>query len=182
MSSRPCRSVGADETGAALVLALVFMVSVGLLIGVLVNLVETNLLATSNLSQQRALQEAADGALETAVQAVRYVPVKNFSHECANPVVKFTTADLNADFGYSGSSDLWVWCSDAVLSGERQVTFCAGPSSMGSCPLSPVPAEYARAEVLFGDIAPPTPACAVSCPQPGTSVTIENWSVDAALH
>jgi hypothetical protein len=151
------------------------MVSVGLLIGVLVNLVETNLLATSSLSQQRALEKATDGALEMAVQAVRYTP----TGECSAAVVQLGVADLKADFGYAGTSDVNVWCSDGVLPGERQVTFCAGPSSMGSCPLSPSPSEYARAQVLYEDR---KPACAVNCLEPGASVTIESWVVDTASH
>ena len=65
------RPAEADETGAVLLLALIFVLSVGLLIGVLVNLVETNLLATSSLSQQRALEEAADGALFVSTQCRR---------------------------------------------------------------------------------------------------------------
>jgi hypothetical protein len=171
------RHADADETGAVLLLALIFVLSVGLLIGVLVNLVETNLLAASSLSQQRALEEAADGALEMAVQTVRYAP----ANECSSVVIQLTPAE-KADFGYAGSADLSVWCSDGVLPGERQVTFCAGPSTMGSCPPSPAPSEYARAEVLYGDVAPPTPACVQSCSQPGASVTIESWSVGAAGH
>src|SRR6516165_1163628 len=107
------RPAEADETGAVLLLALIFVLSVGLLIGVLVNLVETNLLATSSLSQQRALEQAADGALEMAVQRVRYTP------DCSSAVVHFTATDLRADFGYGGSSDLSVWCIDGVLPGER---------------------------------------------------------------
>jgi hypothetical protein len=171
----------ADETGSALILALVFIISVGLLVGVLINLVETNLLATSTLSQQRALQEAADGALETAVQTIRYPTMPYpFTGECpTTPVVQFSPTDLKTDFGYTGGSDLSVWCSDGVLVGERQVTFCAGPSSMGACTASPSAGELARAQVLYGDVAP---SCAATCSAPGASVTIESWSVDAASH
>jgi hypothetical protein len=174
MSSRPCRSIRADEAGAALVLALVFMVSVGLLIGVLVNLVETNLLATSSLSEQRALEQAADGALEIAVQTVRYNPPT-----CTLPhVVEFTAAQLRTNFGYGGTSDLQVLCTAAGPTGERQVTLCAGPLSMASCSASPSPDEYARAQVLYVDV---TPSCAPNCTS-GASVTIESWTVDPAGH
>jgi hypothetical protein len=172
------RPAEADETGAVLLLALIFVLSVGLLIGVLVNLVETNLLATSSLSQQRALEEAADGALEMAIQTVRYTPVG-----CASPVVHLSSDDLKTEFGYSGGTELYVGCSDGVLPGERQVMFCAGPSATAPCSSAPSAGEYARAQVLYGDVAAPTPGCAVSCPpEPGASLTIESWSLDIASH
>ena len=68
---RPLSARG--EQGAALIIALVFMLTMGLLVGVLVTLADTNLLASANLEAQRTGQYAADGALETAVQTVRYL-------------------------------------------------------------------------------------------------------------
>ena len=89
------------EEGAALIIALVFILTMGLLAGVLVGLADTNLLATSNLEAQRVGQYAADGALEVAVQTVRY------GSNCG------TTSGLSVTIPTSGSTqDLTVWCTE----------------------------------------------------------------------
>ncbi len=109
------------EEGAALIIALVFILTMGLLAGVLVGLADTNLLATSNLEAQRVGQYAADGALEVAVQTVRY------GSNCG------TTSGLSVTIPTSGSTqDLTVWCTSAALVGARQVTFWACPTSTSS--------------------------------------------------
>ena len=60
-----------DEAGQALVLALAFMLIVGLGIGALVSYAGANLLSTRNLRTQRSTVYSADGAINAAIQMVR---------------------------------------------------------------------------------------------------------------
>jgi hypothetical protein len=61
-----------DEVGAALVLALVFLVVAALTLTALVTFAGTGLLVTAPLVAQRSLQYGANGATEIAIQHVRY--------------------------------------------------------------------------------------------------------------
>jgi hypothetical protein len=64
-------TVKRDETGAILLLALVFSVVIALILLALVTLAGNDLLNTTNLKSQRNVEYAADGATTAAVQAVR---------------------------------------------------------------------------------------------------------------
>lgn len=68
------RAAAADESGAVLILALIFVIVGALALVGLVTFAGSALIATSQLKSNRALQYAADGATEIAVQAVRYSP------------------------------------------------------------------------------------------------------------
>jgi hypothetical protein len=61
-----------DESGAALIMALIFITIGALVVVALTNLTGTNLLNTSALQAQRNAQTTADAATDAAVQAVRY--------------------------------------------------------------------------------------------------------------
>lgn len=60
------------ERGAALIVAILFLTVGSLLVVSLTNLSGTNLLNTSALQQQRNVEYAADGAMDGAIQTVRY--------------------------------------------------------------------------------------------------------------
>jgi hypothetical protein len=61
-----------DETGAVLVLALVFLLVAGGVIGSLVTWSSNDLLNTSNLQGGRSLAYSAGGATDVAIQSARY--------------------------------------------------------------------------------------------------------------
>ena len=63
---------GRDETGAVLVLALVFLGVAGVIIGSLVTWSSNDLLNTSNLQGARSLAYSAGGATDVAIQSARY--------------------------------------------------------------------------------------------------------------
>ncbi len=60
------------ESGAVLILAILFLTVVGLIAASLVSLTGTDLRASTVLTAGRGAQYAMDSALETAVQTVRY--------------------------------------------------------------------------------------------------------------
>ena len=63
---------GRDETGAVLVLALIFLLVAGVIIGSLVSWSSNDLLNTSNLQGARSLAYSAGGATDVAIQSARY--------------------------------------------------------------------------------------------------------------
>jgi hypothetical protein len=63
---------GHDEAGAALILALVFVLAVASVGVTLVSATGSDILNSSNLKAQRSLEYAADGATSLATQNVRY--------------------------------------------------------------------------------------------------------------
>ena len=73
-SRRPLSRAGQarDESGVALVLAIVFLTAISLLLLTLASATSGNLLTSSSLKSQRSLEYAADGATSLAVQSVRY--------------------------------------------------------------------------------------------------------------
>jgi hypothetical protein len=67
-----------SESGATLVLALVFMVACALLVIPLAGLSATNLRDTSTLAPQRHIQFAGDGAMDLAIESVRYSATQGY--------------------------------------------------------------------------------------------------------
>lgn len=63
-----------DDSGAALIIALIFLIVGALAVAGLVTFAGTALMDTAQLKSTRALQYAADGATDIAIQAVRYSP------------------------------------------------------------------------------------------------------------
>jgi len=57
-----------DERGASMILALAFIVVFGVIIGALLELGSTNMLATAQLSDTRVDKYAADGGLEASIR------------------------------------------------------------------------------------------------------------------
>lgn len=72
-AARPSERVR-DECGAALILALVFVVVAALSVGGLLTFAGGSLLDTAQLKAERGLEYGADSATEIALQAVRYRP------------------------------------------------------------------------------------------------------------
>lgn len=66
------RLVARDDAGAALILALIFLVVAALALTALVTFAGGSLLNTSHLKSERGLQYAASSATDVAIQAVRY--------------------------------------------------------------------------------------------------------------
>lgn len=74
LRARLAARFGKDESGAVLVLALAFVVFVGVIGVATLEHASTNLRATSRLRPVRALQFSADGAMEGAINKMRLDP------------------------------------------------------------------------------------------------------------
>jgi hypothetical protein len=63
-----------DESGAALVLAIVFMVAIGAIAGATLSLITSGINNRASLDVLRDREYAADGAIESAITQVRVLP------------------------------------------------------------------------------------------------------------
>jgi hypothetical protein len=86
-----------SESGATIIIALLFMTVGALLATALASSAGNNLLNTSNLRVQRNFEYAADGALDAAIQASRYhFPPATPPQPCAN----FTAPAINGYYAF----------------------------------------------------------------------------------
>jgi hypothetical protein len=172
-----------DEGGAVLILALIFLVIVGAVVGSLATWATNDLNNTAKFTSARTQQYAVSSAMETAIENIRYTPL--FSTQLLT-----TPATPSYCWGSSSPSQVTidnlnvaVWCSmgtanyNAGSAQTRVVTLSACPvtasESASSCAANP----SLQAVVTFGDYppgysAPNTGQCVVYC---GTSMTVNSW-------
>src|SRR5579859_2432839 len=88
------------DTGASLVLALVFMAATSLIVLGLLSWSQNNLTSISSFQQSRALNYAANSAMETVVGSVRYNPTA-----CPSSGLSIQVPNPNA--AYNMTMDIW---------------------------------------------------------------------------
>jgi hypothetical protein len=169
-----------DESGAVIILALVFLVAVSVMVLALAGSTSNDLANSLNFTSARTVDNAASNAIDVAIESMRYTPLLTAGS---------TDQTLNASppsycWGGPGNSQLAnidVWCStvwNPASANTRVVTFSACQSTAGAvaCALHPL----LQAVVTFDDYpvgvsAPNTAQCAVYC---GTGMTVNSliWS------
>jgi hypothetical protein len=171
----------ANESGAVLILALVFLLVVGGVVGSLANWALNDLNNTKQFTTARTMQYAVSGATETAIQNIRYTPLLGFGQTLnaspptacwttgSNPLIASVT--VNAQIVDAWCSTVWTPTSAAT----RVVTIstCLSSVSVTACAAHPA----LQAVVTFGDYppgysAPNSGQCQVYC---GTSMTVNSW-------
>ena len=174
-----------DQEGAALLLALVFILFISLIMIAIVTLSGTDILNTSNLQNERSLEYSAEGAVQAAIQAVRYLTPTNTLAFCAqSPAYQAPLVNGVA---------IEVYCQAGVPAYQRSVTFeaCSAGVAAGNCVNNVGHSDVLNASVLFSDV---SSGCfngvgkgcdyndvgPVSGSTSGFSVTIGNWIVDRA--
>jgi hypothetical protein len=161
-------------------LALIFVVAIGLLLYSIVGLAGTNLLNTANLQNERALEYAADGAVDGAIQTIRYDTPMVTNSTCSPTAPAFAPGTIN------GVGNVVVFCQSANPSYDRQVTFVAcasGTASFLSC--ASLGTSLLQAQVLYSDVAngclnPGAPGCYNPPTTSGSSLTVLSWVVAKA--
>jgi hypothetical protein len=178
------RSVRGDETGASLILALVFLVTVGGVVGSLSTWALNDVKNTTHVTSARSLQYAVSGAVETAYQDVRYTPQLSTTQNASAPGAPCWGTASSSQVTINGTS-VAVWCSTTWNPGSastRIVTFMACPVPSGqsalalasSCASSPtLEAVITYGDYPSGDNAPNSAECVVYC---GTSMTVDSWN------
>jgi hypothetical protein len=165
------------EGGATLILTLIFVVVIGAVVAGLLSLASTNLLATTNLQNQRNLEFAADAAVDGAIQSLRHqAPTSPVT--CPNfPSGAGQSVTVNGD-------QLVVECSMAILPNSfgRLVEFDACPPglSFSSCTAQSI----VRANVSYDDLSSLScqntsqPGCTYGSPW-GTGLNVWSWVVES---
>jgi hypothetical protein len=123
-----------DQEGATLVLALVFMVVIALVLGALLTFSGDGLLNTSNLLDQQSLEYRSAGAVEVAIQTVRYTDTTYTGGSCfsgGSPTVQIGPALPN-----NGNPAVFVTCSSVANPPNSGVTreinvYACGSSGCG---------------------------------------------------
>jgi hypothetical protein len=174
------------EEGATLLLALIFVLLVSVIMLAIVNLSGTNILNTANLQNERTLEYSAEGAVQTAIQAVRYLtPAATATTPCSTSSGYQPPAPLN------GAEGAVVYCQVGTLVYARALTFEACPTgtSANACTNNVNGADVLKATILFDDVSttcsgPVGPGCynpvGGAGSTSGSSVTVENWVVERA--
>jgi hypothetical protein len=176
--NRLCRR--RNEEGAVLILALVFLITIGGVIGGLANWVTNDLNNTSVFTSSREMQYAATNATNVAVQSMRYTapaqPPAVLPPTCWGGA---STSQL-ATIEVGVTLNMATWCStvwNATSAATRVVTISTclvtPTETQATCTANP----YLKAIVTFDDYPPgvsaPNPnPCVVYC---GTGMTINRW-------
>ncbi len=171
-------SIG-DE-GGVLILALVFIIAVGLIVGALANLTMNDLNNTTIFNSVRAQQYAANSAVQVAVQSMRYTPLVGTGQtlNAVPPSYCWGSGPASTVTNVNGVS-FSVWCStiqDLASANTRTVTFYACDPSLTATQCAAAP--KLQAVVVYDDYppgnsnAPMTAACSWSC---GEGMTIQQW-------
>jgi hypothetical protein len=149
-----------DEDGQALVLALVFLLFFGLVIGAMLAFAGASVLSTERLREQRSTVYAADGATDAAIQiALKNTTVGGYADpRChaaipttATAPILLTTTATTSDA--TVANVICTWSQDQFQP-ERTVTFTTFAGG-GSSPV-------VQATVLFHDTQSPVTANVLS--------------------
>jgi hypothetical protein len=145
-----------DEAGAALELALIFLMSTAVIVGTLLTFASTSSQATVVTRTSRGADYDADAAMEAAIATIRVSTTQGFVGSCASFTPAFTlnnpTRPVRVDcFPFSTSAS------------QRHVVLSVCPTSVAA----PCPDNQAllRADVIFYDDQ-----------SFGRAVSIQSWS------
>lgn len=117
-----------DESGASLVIALIFVVAIAAILIAIVNLSGTNITDTVQLQNQRATEYASDAVVDSAIQAVRY----------QDPISTCTTSTplTLGSIEPAGADQIIAYCSQSgggsVLNFRQVTVYACGSSYNGN--------------------------------------------------
>jgi hypothetical protein len=155
-----------SERGSSLILALVYIVSVSLIVGALADWAMNDLSNTTHFQNASSLDNAVSGATEIAIQSMRYYPQYPATQSplvanCWTPPTGTYASDVT--FTADNNALVAVWCStveNLKSPNTRIVTFIACPekaanvnsttnanNAMGTCVSNP----SLKAVVTFDD-------------------------------
>lgn len=121
-----------DDRGSSLILALVYIVSISLIVGALATWAMNDLSNTTHFQNATSLDNAISGATEVAIQSIRYYP--NYAAtspgygNCWTPPSGTFASDVL--FSADNNATVAVWCNtveNLKSPSTRVVTFIACP-------------------------------------------------------
>jgi len=170
------------ESGAVLILALIYIVVISLVVAALSGLAINDLNNTPKFAAATELDSAATNMTEVAIQYVRYNPqiTSSTASGVASPLVSCWGGTSLSQLPTFNTYQIAVWCStnwNPLSAQTRQVTFYACQSSLlaAQCASSPL----LQTVVIFDDYpapprvsAPNQTICTVLC---GQGMTLTSW-------
>jgi hypothetical protein len=176
------------EVGAILILALVYIFTVGLIVAALASWATNDLNNTTHFTTGRSLQYALSSVTETAIQSMRYNPIPTTTPpgNVATPVGYCWTP--TSGYSYDGlvpvidGENVAVWCSTVENLSQgttRVVTFSACMSTVttgaacAATPLLQVVVSYDDYPPGGGPLLSSQCTPTVNC---GEGMTLENWT------
>ena len=176
-----------DESGAVLILALVFLVAVSLIVTGLLTFVGTSLTASGSYSGDRNVQSAATDAVNLAIQNTRYQFDPYSLLDAAGPLPCLTDGSLpgfpvtvpaGAPQTYIDVYCSMVWQPNNPNGYTRTITYsaCLSGSTAAVCAATPL----LQAVVAFDDN-PPGSVTPASDPRPCTPINPNNGSCGASM-
>jgi hypothetical protein len=153
MITRMVRRTGRDESGAVLVLALIFAVLSAMIVGALATWTANDLKNVGNFKNSRSMLSVADSAMQSAISGIRYSYPASTSGFC--------TSGTGGTSSYSVPGSTWnvdVTCTTTNLnpasSASRTVTISAYLESAfcGATLCDPATSPLIQAQVTFDDI------------------------------
>jgi hypothetical protein len=182
---RSRHSAGVRDEGAVIILAMIFLVAVGLTVVALSSWIANDVDNSTGLANARELQTAAQSVTEFAIQNIRY-----------NPLLSTTTVAPSACWGSGTTSGLTidgytidVYCSthwNPTSVSSRVVTFyaCRSSATEAQCALSSgtTASQYQviQAQVTFDDYPPegsaPVDASCQLWSWCGEGMTVDYWN------
>lgn len=187
-SSRRVESHG--ESGAVLILALVYIIAISLTVAALASWSTNDLRNTGNFNATSELHYAVSSAVNTAIQSIRYSPLPSSTPpqkqatptppgNCWTPTGGATSSQVTIN-GYTVD----VWCStyeDLTSGSTRTVTFYACLSTLTAAQCQSTP--KLEAVVVFDDYPTGggvllTTQCNLGIGQCGYDQTLTSWNWD----
>jgi hypothetical protein len=173
-----------DESGVTLILALVFILAIGLILIALVSATGADLLNANNLTKQRSIEYAADGAVTMAAQSVRYSGNQYLPYPQNPPTDCIPGGGSVKTNGVSIEVDCTQQIYDPGSGVTRVINFYActsGPCTSTNAILT--------AQVTYDDwgLDGTTYLCQPGGPTPsratcGTGMTVNNWILSTATN
>ena len=181
-----------DESGAVLILALVFLVTVSVIVGALTDWVTNDLMNTASFNSTQTLNSSATNAVTLGVQSIRYTPLLYNTSTLADETLNASPPSYCWGSGPSQAFNMNVYCSSVwnpTKAATRKVTVSAcpisrtapvtGTASWTAAQRSCAAAPLLQAIVTFDDY-PPTGVsgpsqvqCVTYC---GSTLTVNSWN------
>ena len=127
-----------DDSGAVLVLALIFMIVIALVLVAVVSFAGDGLASTTNLVEQQSLEYRSSGAMQIAIQTVRYTDTTFPTYPSAIPTSCFSS-NAGVPVGQN-SPPVYVDCQTVMHAQlpanteiSREVYFYACSTSSTNC-------------------------------------------------
>jgi hypothetical protein len=162
MTRRPALQRERDESGAVLILALLFTLIVGLAVGALATWSANDIVNIGNFKKDRGTLSAAEGAMQAQLSAMRYA---------------YATTCPGTPYALDGVS-IVVTCAatlNPASSASRVINFTASPQGLSSKVLITAQVTYDDFSSVFNKN-----DCLASTPSPttcGSGMTVNSWVI-----